>query len=309
VRTIFFNEKGQFRSGWRAASFGSAYFVLALVLTGVAVTISKRNWADDSPATVALTSFALLVPAILVGLLCGKVFEGIGVADFGLKVGRNGLTSFAAGFGVGIVSLMAAVLPALAAGRLNFQLAAVDPVSLVSSLGVFAVAAAWEEALFRGYILQTLAREGYAWLAIVLTAAVFGLGHAGNPGSTAISTLTTVFAGIWFAVAYLRTKDLWFVWAMHLGWNWMLGAVLGIEVSGRTDISGLTVFREIDSGPDWLTGGTYGIEGSIAAVAAIVLSTGAIYFFPRREEAASGDLDLETNIHGPGRVSDPADRN
>ena len=147
---------------------------------------------------------------------------------------------------------------------------------------IVAAAAAFEEALFRGYILQTFARSNLAWLAILLTSVFFGLVHADNPNAGVISTLNTVLAGIWFSVAYLRTRDLWFVWGLHLMWNWMQGSFFGIEVSGLTDITKNPLLREIDTGPTWLTGTTYGIEGGIVCTVALIVSTIAIHYVPRR---------------------------
>ena len=83
---------------------------------------------------------------------------------------------------------------------------------------------------------------------------------------------------MWFSVAYLRFRDLWFVTGMHCAWNWVQGSVFGIEVSGMREITEHTLLREIDTGPTWLTGETYGIEGGIAATIAILLSTTLIVF-------------------------------
>jgi hypothetical protein len=152
--------------------------------------------------------------------------------------------------------------------------------TLLISFAVFFVAAAAEEAIFRGYILQTFARSGLAWFAIILTAALFGAVHLGNPNSGPLSSLNTAIAGIWFGVAYLRTRDLWFVTGLHMMWNWTQGAIFGIEVSGLKEIVSVPLLREIDRGPNWLTGGEYGLEGGIATTLALLISTAAIYKMP-----------------------------
>ena len=95
-----------------------------------------------------------------------------------------------------------------------------------------------------------------------------------------VNQINTILAGIWFGVAYLKTRDLWFVWGMHLMWNWMQGAFFGIEVSGMTNLVTTPLLREIDSGPAWLTGDSYGVEGGIVTTIAIVVSTVVIYFLP-----------------------------
>jgi membrane protease YdiL (CAAX protease family) len=187
---------------------------------------------------------------------------------------------------MGGASLGFAVLVAYVFGGLRFETNSVDagPLtrSMVSSFVFLAVAAASEEALFRGYPFQTFVRSGLAWFAIVLTSALFGAVHLLNPEPNWISTVNTILAGIWFAIAYLKTRDLWLVTGMHFMWNWMQGALFGIEVSGFTDLAAVPLLREIDSGPAWLTGRTYGIEGGVAATIALVVSMVVLYLMPIR---------------------------
>jgi membrane protease YdiL (CAAX protease family) len=120
-----------------------------------------------------------------------------------------------------------AVLIPLIAGSESFE---VDQVagdilsnSLLTSFVVFALAAAWEEAFFRGYLLQTFVRSGLATWGVLGLSLFFGVVHLANPSATIISATNTVLAGIVFSLAYLKTRDLWFPWGLHLMWNWMQG--------------------------------------------------------------------------------------
>jgi hypothetical protein len=70
------------------------------------------------------------------------------------------------------------------------------------------------------------------------------------------------------------------VWGLHLFWNWTQGSIFGIEVSGLTDIVTTSLLKESDPGPDWLTGGNYGIEASISCTVALIVSTIAVHFMP-----------------------------
>ena len=100
----------------------------------------------------------------------------------------------------------------------------------------------------------------------------FGLVHLGNPSSTKFSTLNTILAGVWLAVAYLKTRSLWFPTALHLGWNWMMGAFFGIPISGLKMIR-YPVFVAANDAPLWLSGGNYGCEGGVAATIVLVIAT------------------------------------
>lgn len=288
MNTILFNEhSGLLRSGWRAAIFAFVYFFAALFFgsIGTAISIGLRSAGVSSQSSYFVTNALFsLIPAILVAWLCGRFLEKLPYRAFGAAFTRNWLTHFAIGLVVGALALTIAVVPGFAFGSLRFVLNDVGlqkiALSGAVSFAVFAVAAAFEEALFRGYLLQTFARSNLAWLAILLTSVFFGAMHLGNPNATFISTANTILAGIWFSIAYLKTRDLWFVWGLHLMWNWMQGSFFGIEVSGLTEIAANPVFKEIDFGPTWLTGETYGIEGGVLCTFAIMVAIAAVYFLP-----------------------------
>ena len=283
IKQVFVDRTNALRSGWRFGVFIGAWLLASMFFAGVAWMIVGAGHATAERFLVY--GIASLIPAVLVGWLCGKFLEGLPFRALGAWFTRFWLRHLALGLLAGVVTMSAAVLIASAFGGLRFALDTGHSreeivSSLVISLLIFAVGAAFEEAIFRGYILQTFNRSGLGWFAILLTSAFFGFVHIRNPDAGAISTINTVLAGVWFGVAYLKTRDLWFVWGMHLMWNWQQGSIFGIEVSGLTDITTAPLLKEIDRGPMWLTGESYGIEGGIACTVAIVISIAAIQFLP-----------------------------
>ncbi len=138
---------------------------------------------------------------------------------------------------------------------------------------LFAVAATFEEATFRGYPFQRLAESITPAGAIAATSALFGLVHLGNPHASWISTLNTALVGIPFCIAYLRTRALWMPIGMHFIWNFLMGFFLGLPVSGVI-IPGSILTARV-RGPIWLTGGPYGPEGGLLAMGAILV--GIVY--------------------------------
>ena len=177
--------------------------------------------------------------------------------------------------------LLAALLTALIRGiRFSFDTAAAPVIgqTLLGSLLIFLVAGAGEELLFRGYPLQTLTRARLAWLGALLTSVPFAAAHLRNPNAVAGFTfINTALAGVWFAVAYLRTRSLWLPFGLHWAWNWTQGALLGLPVSGIERIAPAPLLKAVNAGPDWLTGGAYGIEGGAACTIALVISTVVIW--------------------------------
>lgn len=189
------------------------------------------------------------------------------------------------GLVLGFMAIATAALIGLAAGGLSFRLNA-DAASgevlttAAISFAVFTVAAAFEEVLFRGYLLQTFIRSNLTWLGLLLTSVLFATVHNANPSATWLSWLNTIIAGAWFGLAYLRTRNLWLPFGLHLAWNWAQGSIFGIEVSGLKELVPHPLLKEIDSGPDWLTGGQYGLEGGLLATAALAVSMVIVWYFP-----------------------------
>ena len=124
---------------------------------------------------------------------------------------------------------------------------------------VFLPAVLHEELLFRGYPFQVLFRRNRLF-AILFVAVLFAGLHARNPGVTTLGLVNIFFGGVLLGLAYARHERLWLPIGLHLAWNLMSGPISGHEVSGYESLQ--TVFVELGSGPEWLTGGEFGIEGS-----------------------------------------------
>jgi membrane protease YdiL (CAAX protease family) len=307
VHQLIFDRGGIPRSGFRLAIFLMVWILFSGIL-GVIAIASLRTFYHDQPSRsceFAVGSFASLVATLAASWLCGRWLEHIPFNSLGASFARGWLRNLGLGLAIGGLSLGLAVALAMIFGQLSFEInRGTEPIKLLSglatSLFVLALAAAFEEAFFRGYAFQTLTRSNLAWLAIALTAVFFGAVHLGNPSSGPISTADTILAGILFGLAYLKTRDLWFPFGIHLMWNWMQGPVFGIEVSGLTELSSVSILREIDNGPNWLTGGSYGIEGGLASTIALVAAATFIYFAPIASDAnmPSERFRLKTKVSG-----------
>lgn len=304
LRTILFDQTERLRSGWRFAIFLAAFIFAGSVFNSLLVGafVGAGVHVGESPLFMAASSTVSLILALAIGYYCGKYLEGLPFRALGASPFPGWLSNLVIGLVFGLLTIGIAVGIGIAAGGISFQFNTEDTASTIArsmalAFAVFAVAAAFEEALFRGYILQTFARSGLAWFAILLTSFFFAWVHRRNPGAGDISTLNTALAGVWFGVAYLRTRDLWFVTGLHFMWNWAQGSLLGIEVSGLTKISEAPLLREIEHGPAWLTGGDYGIEAGIITTIALIISTAAIPFLPflKRAEVDASDAQRIQN--------------
>jgi membrane protease YdiL (CAAX protease family) len=287
LKNVFFNEFDRLRSGWRFAVFQ----LLIIFFGGFLGKGSEFFLAriDEFPGKnfflFAVPNFIILFFAVFFGWICGRFLEDLPFRALGISFEKNWLKDLSSGFIFGAVSIFLAVLIAALFGgmRLEFDPSAgviAIAKTLAVSFAVFFIGAAAEEAYFRGYILQTFARAHLAWMAIAFTSALFAFAHFNNPNVSGIAKINTALAGIWFGVAYLKTRNLWFPLGIHFTWNWVQGAILGIPVSGITEITAAPLFRETEKGNDLFTGGDYGIEGGIACTIAIIFSIVLIYFAP-----------------------------
>lgn len=288
IKQFFINDAGRLRSGWRFVIFLLLFIGFSGAFSAFAEFLFAKLAIDFSQGAILYilaNGAAAFTAALLVGWFCGKYLENLPFRALGAWFTKNWLKDLGLGVLLGALSVAIAVSVAFTFGGLRFQLnenhgQSAILLTLGISLIIFTVGAAFEEMLFRGYLLQTLARANLAWLAIALTALFFSVAHLQNPNATHFSTFNTALAGIWFGIAYLKTRTLWFVFGLHLAWNWFQGAIFGIEVSGLTMFTTAPLLQEIDAGPVWLTGEGYGIEGGIACTIALIVSILAIWFLP-----------------------------
>ncbi|HEX8651381.1 MAG TPA: type II CAAX endopeptidase family protein [Pyrinomonadaceae bacterium] len=275
---IFFNDVGRLRSGWRFSIYIALFAVLESLLAVGIRFLAPSGFLESNWGFIA-QALLLFAAALLAGWICTSWLEGLPLRALGWVTHQGWLRDLLMGSLIGIASLLVATALATLTGGFHFAFnpagisSAVAKTLLVSCL-VFIPAAAAEEMVFRGYPLQTMTRARLAWLGLALTSVLFAWVHLDNPNVVpGFTLLNTTLAGIWLGVAYLRTRSMWFPLGVHWSWNWMMGAVLGLPVSGIDRLTPEPVMRATDAGPAWLTGGAYGIEGGAACTIALLLST------------------------------------
>lgn len=312
LKQVFINSVGRLRSGWRLLIFIFVYLCLLFLLSTAArlVYAIALNVAPG-PNLRGLGGYLenivfrliLLAASLGAGYICTRWLEGLPWRALGLWLHLGWWRDLFVGSLIGVASLALATAIATAGGGLSFTVsgrAALLQVAqtLVFSAVLFIVAALAEEALFRGYPLQTLTRAKLAWLAVLLTSVPFAAVHLKNPNVAAGFTfINTALAGVWFAVAYLRTRSLWFPLGIHWAWNWALGSLFGLPVSGITNLAPHPLLHGTDLGPAWLTGGSYGIEGGLACTITLVVST--IFIWRTRLVRATPEMEMLSSQENP----------
>lgn len=284
-RTRYYQADGRLRPFWRFFVSILLLFAAHFVSMGVAIFVAGRDLRG-----LALISRPLLMILLLLAYAWMlRVFDRVPerpLAAMGLPGGRRALwdTLFGVLLGAAMVVLTAAIIGWK--GDLHIDVAVHGLETgrlLVEVLVVLSTAAMAEEISFRGYPFQRLIEATGSGGAIALMSALFGAFHLTNPNSSTLGLLNTMLIGILFSVAYLRARTLWLPWGMHWAWNAVLGAGIGLPVSGFDMSVGI---RSKATGPVWLTGGGYGPEASVACTVAVIVGLVVVLLaFHRRPES------------------------
>jgi hypothetical protein len=273
-REIFFTKNGTLRAIWRGLLFVA---VSVVALFAATVIVAMLNSAAASVG-VRLVVHPLVYP---LGFLAAHVFmlRTIERKEWSyVWLGRDAARppKLAAGLALGALAVALPVGVLLTTGQLTVADAA-DGAWWSAALLATAVLlpSAFAEELFaRGYIFALL-REAAGWkVALAVTSIGFGVVHVTNPGANWQSLSVVVLAGFFLGAVVLVTGSLYAATLAHFAWNWFIAAVLHMPVSG-VPVVGSPDYRVIETGPDWLTGGSWGPEGGVAA--GLGLGIGLIY--------------------------------
>jgi len=329
IKTIFLNpDQQRLRTLWRLIGQLIIFGIIALVVEGAVWSVAfgvilaregipPEQLSDPrvvqqlimNDPLIMMLSYLGLVPSLTISIwLAGRFLDRRPFADFGFHLNRNWWIDFGFGLLLGACLMLIIFVIELAAGwvRVTGTFVTQNPgasflPTILIPLVAFLAVGFYEELFSRGYQLQNLA-EGLTWrfitpgtaivIATLLSSAVFGALHAGNPNATLFSTLNIVFAGILLAVGYLLTGELAIPIALHITWNFFQGNVFGFPVSG-TDFRSATVIAVEQKGPDLWTGGPFGPEAGLLGLGAMALGIIlTILWVKYRYGSASLDLSL-----------------
>ncbi|MDP3488279.1 MAG: CPBP family intramembrane metalloprotease, partial [Bacillota bacterium] len=194
---------------------------------------------------------------------------------------RKTLTDFAAGSMQAVVVILLSVLVSLALGFGSFagKVPGVVTWDVLMGFLVYLSVGFGEEILSRGYMMTVMAQSFGSTTAMIGSAVIFSALHLINPNLSLLSVLNLVLAGILLAFSYYRTKALWFPIGLHFTWNLMQGTIFSLEVSG---IESTGLFRVLLTGPDYITGGKFGLEGGVIVTVLTLLAFVAVELYARK---------------------------
>lgn len=237
---------------------------IVLFLLGAAIAASKVP-SHSLAAAIVPVAMGIIVVLIYAGFV--RLVERRPVDE----LGRAGAVPEAArGFAVG-AALFTVTMAILLALHVAHVARGAGVRALVVGLGASIGAGLVEETMMRAIFFRIVEESLGTWIALALSAALFGLLHAFNPGATLVSTVAIALeAGVLLAAAFVFTRRLWMAVGLHAAWNFCEGGVFGASVSGGKPYG---LFASSFSGPSLLSGGAFGPEASLVAVV-VCLSAG-----------------------------------
>jgi hypothetical protein len=238
--------------------------VVGILLVGVGASVAQQLGRQlPSPGGVSPAAFLAAAVALGAYALFVRLYERRWPAE----VGPAGVLRWLPlGFAVGAALLLASAGLIHAGGWSVVEQTAPSatwPRLIGSALAAQFGVAVFEELLLRGILFRIVERPLGSWVALALSAILFGLLHAGNPNATWSAALgLSLQAGALLAAAFMASRSLWLPIGLHWGWNAVQSGVVGGTVSGH---AASAVVTTQPTGPDLLSGGAFGVEGSVVA--------------------------------------------
>lgn len=237
-----------------------ASYVAGAVLTGRPIDPAMQ----DAPGIVHFIAMSLgAIGGLLAYVGLVRLGENRSASEF---APAPAVPELAAGLAAGAAMMALAVGLMLAAGWATIESSPVEAVW--GALAMTIQSGVLEEVLFRAIVLRLLWRAFGIWPALAVSSALFGIVHISNPNASWFAALCIVVeAGIMLGAFYILTGRVWLSIGVHAGWNFTQGWIFGAAVSG-TDLfaGGPLKISAAENVPDYLSGGTFGPEASLAGL-------------------------------------------
>lgn len=279
---MIYNKNQQVRSGW--------FIVLTFVVMMVAQTIAAIPGVligldfDDilsngeisidatltSGANIFYTQGIPMLVSFIVVLIMWKVLHHENFKAIGF---RGPIKDLFFGLFLGAASITLIFFMLFSTDNLTVDGSLFSPTFTWMIAGyfvMFIVVSLFEETFFRGYIITVMqSRKNKQWVIYLVSSLFFSIMHGVNPDVSIIGLLNIFIVGILFAYMFIKTKSLLLPIGYHITWNFFQGNVFGFEVSGLETPAMYSI--DVTSNNTLLTGGDFGLEGSLLATAVIIV--------------------------------------
>ncbi|HFU4454730.1 TPA: lysostaphin resistance A-like protein [Streptococcus suis] len=268
MKTEFINEKAKsrFNLNFILSPIVALILMILAEIVGYLVTMTLFfNYIYDPFISLSLELFAFAFISLTV-ILWARFLEKSSWAGLGMFK-KGALKDFLLGWGLGAAMLTACVLLMWGFGAVQFTSFHMSPAFLGEFLVLvlaWSVQGTTEELLTRGWMFSSLSAKHNIPVGILISSLFFTFIHLGNNAISLIPLLDLTLFAILACLVMLKTGNLWVIGGIHAAWNCFQGNVFAFPVSGTQ--AGQAFIAVETSGPDWLSGGAFGVEGSVISL-------------------------------------------
>lgn len=244
--------------------------ILLLIIGSTILSLGVYTASESDSYLINIPIF--LITAVVLLLLYNLLIRYVEANDACKIASRKDISSIGNGLFIGFSYFIIVTVTMSLCGYYHIKSIQFDWEKQLFSFTLFFLVAVSEEIFFRGILFRMINRRWNIWAALVISALIFGGLHILNNNATLWSSIAiAIEAGSLLGAAYAYSKNIWLPIGIHWIWNYTQGNILGFPVSGEDNVTSI-ITPEI-SGPQWLTGGSFGAEASvISAVIGLLIS-------------------------------------
>ncbi|MFC0232846.1 CPBP family intramembrane glutamic endopeptidase [Vagococcus entomophilus] len=250
------------------------YFSIQIVQLVAPIIVSSLG--NRTPLMLTLLGMSLFPVMFILVLLVNRYYYKRSLSSLGIT-GKEFIYKYLSGLGIGLILLLSVYVVNFAIGSLSTSVN-----NQIIWLEIFILFLAYvlqgftEELLCRGFLMNLLSVKLGIWPAIIINSIIFTALHGMNNGITPLALINLTLAAMFFSLVFYLTNSLILVGAIHTAWNFLLGPVIGMAVSGgETSIS---VFQTVpDMQKSLYNGGDFGLEGGVIVTVILTMCCIMIY--------------------------------
>ena len=270
MKTEFIKEKA--KSAFNLNAFTSPLIGMILLIVGemlglivYAPIIPFIPYENNPFLSLSLDLFAFIFISLVVILWsrCVEKSPWLGLGFTKKGAGKD----FLLGWGIGATMLTTCTLIMWGLGAIEFTSTQFS----IKLLGEFFILIlAWsiqgttEEILSRGWMFSSLSAKHTIPVGILISSLFFTFLHLGNHAISLIPLLDLTLFGVLTCLVMLKTGNIWTISGLHAAWNCFQGNVFAFPVSCTQ--AGHAFIQVGITGPEWLSGGDFGVEGSVISL-------------------------------------------
>ena len=251
---------------------------LAVVIIGQQIAVKLLDLTSlDKDYRNLLKGLFVSASCVLSYILFFKKYDKRTVTEFEAKgLAKNLIIGASIGFILQSLTILVIYLNG------SYSVININPVSfiLIPFALMFTVAII-EEVLVRGIIFRIMEEKLGSYVSLTISSLLFGVLHLANPHSTLISSICITTAGFLMGAAFIYSRNLWMPIALHFAWNFTQSGIFGAITSGNEKTKSLLEAKI--QGPEFITGGAFGPEGSIQTIAFCAIGTIIILILSRKQ--------------------------